>query len=680
MSPSSSFDSQLLKLTASLAAAEGRQETAGRLAAYIGAQDIIVFVKDPATGVLLPAPGFPQTLPQGLEWRDFTAASLARGQHHGTLHFPTAQSTAAASGYAAGDTAVLVVLGGSPRPEAVSQLRSLLPILAFGFHHERAAGLCQIEAKLAREAAADAKKLAETVDLVRRQLDRQFEYTRAITDSLADAVFTLDTQAKVTFVNPAAERLLGWDASDLIGKPVAETICANVKLPSFWGTSALAHVVAGGTSTRVDREIFTRCAGAVFPARYTAAPIRTGGEVRGIVVVFSDLSEQDRTENQLRETQKLESIGLLAGGIAHDFNNLLTGILGNDSLLKEEIEPGHPWQELLSGIVNASERAADLTKQLLAYAGKGQFFVGAVNIGDLVRETAILMQATIPKSVDLQLEVADALPEVEGDRTQLQQLLMNLIINGAEAIGEDRNGIVRVTAEAAFPNDADLHDFTAPNSLKPGFYLSITVNDSGSGMDQATQARIFEPFFTTKFLGRGLGLAAALGIVRSHSGAIQVRSAPGAGSTFRVLLPARMPSVQPLLEERRRPGENGAVVLVIEDEGMVRLTINTALLRAGYNVVLTNDGSAGVHRFSAEPSLYDLVLLDIAMPVMGGEEAFRRIRAIRADIPVLLMSGYSGDDAARRFAGDRPAGFLQKPFTAAELIRKVEAVLKTPLR
>ena len=389
-----------------------------------------------------------------------------------------------------------------------------------------------------------------------------------------------------------------------------------------------------------------------------------------------DVTERKRSEEQrlalerrLLEAQKLESIGMLAGGIAHDFNNLLVGILGNTSLLLTELPPGSPLHQRAARIATAAERAAELTRQMLAYAGKGRFVVEPLDLNALIAEMPQLLSASISKNASLEQQLAPDLPAVEGDGTQLRQLIMNLIVNASEAIG-DQPGTIRVSTStrqvAAAGDRAD---------LPAGDYVVLEVADTGCGMDQATIERIFDPFFTTKFTGRGLGLAAVQGIVRSHRGTLDVASVYGQGTTFTVRLPcATMPA------DQAQPGDAGApvvalegdLVLVIDDEPEVRLVAEQMLMYAGFEVLLAGSGPAGIELFRRHAHALGCVLLDLTMPNMDGEETFRALRAIDLGIPIILMSGYSEQEVRKLFDGDGPAGFMQKPFTFKALQAKVQ--------
>jgi signal transduction histidine kinase/DNA-binding response OmpR family regulator len=400
----------------------------------------------------------------------------------------------------------------------------------------------------------------------------------------------------------------------------------------------------------------------------------------GVVQVFMRKRAEQAvraSEERLRQGQKMESIGVLAGGVAHDFNNLLASVMGNASLLREEVS-GEKLEKVES-IIRASERAADLTRQLLAYAGKGRVVVAIHDFSHIVRDMTDLLRASIPKKVSLKLALADDLPGVEADRGQLQQIVMNLVLNGAEAIGADRPGTLTVGVGARQASATDrVSDEITGRPLAPGSYVWLEVADTGSGMDEATRTRIFDPFFTTKFLGRGLGLAAVAGIVQMHHGAIQLRTAPGQGATFRVYLPAGAAAERQPREARRAEARGTATVLLVDDEAMVRDFARAALEKFGYRVLTANDGQEAVRVFEANSEEIGLVLLDLTMPVLGGDEAIGLLKSKSAGLRVIVMSGYGKAEVLKAFAGKGVSGFLQKPFTATRLAEEVRAVLASP--
>jgi signal transduction histidine kinase/ActR/RegA family two-component response regulator len=384
-------------------------------------------------------------------------------------------------------------------------------------------------------------------------------------------------------------------------------------------------------------------------------------------------------EERLRQAQKMESIGLLAGGIAHDFNNLLAIIMGYASLLRDEVLE-ESWAKL-EAVIQATEKAADLTRQLLAYAGKGRFVVEPLNLSRIVQDMTDLLGTSIPKKVDLTLALKPRLPAIEADRGQLQQIVMNLVINAAEAIGPNQSGKVTVSTGAVDVSATDrIRDEITGSPLEPGNYVRLEVEDTGCGMDKQTRAKIFDPFFTTKFMGRGLGLAAVAGIVQAHRGAIQLETAPGQGSTFRVFLSAGVAPESRHPHGRPAGLRGGETVLLVDDEQPVCDFVRDALERYGYTALVAKNGKEAVRIFEANAERIGLVLLDLSMPVMGGDEAIDLLKSKRPDLRVIVMSGYGESEALKMFAGKGVAGFLQKPFTAPRLAEALKAVLTDAAR
>lgn len=410
-----------------------------------------------------------------------------------------------------------------------------------------------------------------------------------------------------------------------------------------------------------------------------AVPIRCeNGQVLKWFGTSTDIEEQKRAEISLLAKQKLESVGLLAGGIAHDFNNILTGILGGASIAVESLPPSHELQPVLDNILKSSERAAHLTRQMLAYAGKGRFLIEPLDVVVLLRSTFELVKASIPKNIELVLQAADKLPMIEADSGQIQQIAMNLVLNAAESISPDVQGTVWVRASAReFDRSAINSMAWTSGEVTPGRYVIIEVEDTGCGMDAETRGRIFDPFFTTKFTGRGLGLSAVQGILRSHKGAIQIESEPGKGSLFRVFLPAThlVPAAK-LSEGRDRIPGKSETVLVVDDEEIVRQTARVSLERSGYRVVLAKGGAEAVQLFAEQPPPVSLILLDMSMPEMNGKQVMQHIRRLGVEVPILICSGYSESEVYREFMGLDIAGILQKPFTAKQLASKISAVLR----
>ena len=400
------------------------------------------------------------------------------------------------------------------------------------------------------------------------------------------------------------------------------------------------------------------------------------GHPSGAVGVFVDITERKQNEERLRQAQKMESIGLLAGGVAHDFNNLLTVIIGHaDSALHK-----YPSSEGLQHIMSASQRAAQLTRQLLAYAGRGQFVTSTFNLGELVFRCRPLLSASIPKRVDLVFHLSKEALLVKADPSQIEQILMNLVINAAEAIPPQTDGRIEIATSMTEVTPAKVREHAPAFDAQPGRFVCLEVTDNGSGMDEATRAQIFDPFFSTKFTGRGLGLAAVQGIVRSGKGFIDVYSAHGAGSQFRVFLPAavKQPAAEPAAISHsgaaRRQSGTHARVLVVDDEEMVRELASEALRSRGYEVLEARNGKDALEVLAVASPLPSAALVDLAMPVMGGEALVPILNRDYPGLRIIVTSGYSEEDAEKGFPLGAVAGFLQKPYSVATLTEKVEEI------
>jgi two-component system, cell cycle sensor histidine kinase and response regulator CckA len=540
-----------------------------------------------------------------------------------------------------------------------------------------------------------AKIIKDDTDLKQSEelLQYQLNLADAIASNAAEALFLVDNDGRTTFANPTAEAMFGWTSEELVGHSLHEKLHSGlVGMSTLAGQRPYEPGLVSGETSRGQEGFFTHREGHPVPISYSIAPIRGDGKVAGAVLIVRDLTEQRRTEavqreneEALQQAQKLESIGVLAGGIAHDFNNLLTGIMGNAGLARRAIMAGRSEQAaaLLRDVLAASERAADLTRQLLAYAGKGRFVIQPVDLCRLVTEVSTLIRASISKMVTLVIDVPDDCILVEADRAQLQQLVMNLVINGGEAIG-DQPGTLTVRIRTEHFTERREQPRTEGFPITTGDYVRIDVSDTGAGMDDETRSRIFEPFFTTKFLGRGLGLSAALGIVRGHRGAIGVRSEPGTGTTFTILLP--VPG-----EVRRTERASGhtsfeyepqgaGTILVADDEEGVRSLVASVLQDAGYTVELASDGGQAVERLRQLRDQVRLVLLDMTMPILGGAEAATELRRIRPDIPIIAMSGYGDIEVLQHFSRAGVDDFLPKPFNPDQLAAKVRDALAPMVR
>jgi len=410
--------------------------------------------------------------------------------------------------------------------------------------------------------------------------------------------------------------------------------------------------------------------------------------VARFVGVVSDVTERKRAEEErhrldlhLGEVQRLESLGVLAGGIAHDFNNMLAVIRGNSRLALADLDAGVSPRERLERIRSATEHATGLTEQMLTYSGRTPMTRRLLDLSQLVLGTHDLLCASAGDRGRLELDLAEGMPPIEGDVTRIQQVLVNLVSNACDALGE-RGGTIRVATGVRAAEARDLSGGFGTPDAAPGDYVVLEVSDTGSGMDPEIQQRIFEPFFTTKSSGRGLGLAAVLGIVVAHRGVIGIESGPGSGTTFRVLLPCADSAAAPASDPRdpERPAGKGGKILIVDDDESVLELAREFLERAGFEVLAALGGQAGIDLFRAQSDEIEAVVLDLVMPGVGGAEAFVEMLRIRPEIPIVVTSGYDKEKAAERFSVRGLSGFLYKPYEPEELVESVrKAIIGDPI-
>jgi PAS domain S-box-containing protein len=545
----------------------------------------------------------------------------------------------------------------------VLSVMSLLVSRVADVQRRHRADLRRAAAELEQKVRQRSAEAVESANAVREQAQ--------LLELARDAILSLDPDGTIRYWNSGAERMYGWSKAEAVGKIAHELL--KTKYPD--SIEQIRQQTASAGHWEGELEHTCRDGAVIRVLSRWAVRLDGSGQSVGLLEINTDVTERRKIEEQLRHTQKLESLGVLAGGVAHDFNNLLTGILGNASLALDSAPLHDPNRLPLEEVVRASERAADLTRQLLAYAGKGRFVLRSVDLSSLVREISGLVQTSIPKAVQLRLQLAEGIPAVEADPGQLQQVIMNLVINGAEAIAPE-GGTVLVRTGAQTVDEQYIGTVSVEgDQLRPGPHVMLEVHDTGSGMSPETVSKIFDPFFTTKFTGRGLGLSAVEGIVRAHRGALKVYSTPGQGTTFKVLFPA---SDAPLVEAAAVFTGNLAgtgAVLIVDDEEFVRKTAGLTLARYGYEPVAAAEGAEALQLFRRNPDRFVLVLLDLTMPVMSGEQTLREMQLIRPGVRVLLTSGYNEVEAVQRFAGKGLAGFIQKPYTSVALAEKVKAVL-----
>jgi PAS domain S-box-containing protein len=497
---------------------------------------------------------------------------------------------------------------------------------------------------------------------------------RQLTENINEVFWLMDAETRrIIYLSPAVERIWGITAEQ------------NLRRPGLWldyvhpGDRDRVRRLTRGLPNHdfADEFRIVRSDGTIRWLRNRAFPVRNPeGVVFRFAGIVEDITERKEFETHLQHSQKLESLGILAGGIAHDFNNLLLGILGNADLALMEIGPVSPGRRYLEDAVKICQRAADLCNQMLAYSGRGKFVIETVDIGLLVREMSHLLEVSVSKKAVLKYNFADNLSPMEGDATQIRQVIMNLITNASDALGTS-SGVITVSTGSLHCDHLYLRETYLVDKLPEGEYVYFEVSDNGAGMSRETRTRIFDPFFTTKFTGRGLGLAAVLGIVRSHKGAIKVYSEVGHGSTFKVLFPVSNHEYDRQRSPERAealPAGRGTILLV-DDEEAIRIVGQKTLEKAGYTVVTASNGAEAIEVVRALGETIEAVVLDMTMPKMGGEEAFREMRRIRPGIRVLLSSGYSEGDATQRFSGKGLAGFLQKPYRPHALIQSLSNIL-----
>jgi PAS domain S-box-containing protein len=406
--------------------------------------------------------------------------------------------------------------------------------------------------------------------------------------------------------------------------------------------------------------------------------------VRFFIASFLDITERVRAEEarvemerRLLHSQKLESLGILAGGIAHDFNNLLAAIIGNLDIALLDLPEDSPAREDIEQALKASARATDLTCQMLAYSGKGHFAIKQLSINDIVHGNADIFKAIIPKAITINLELANTISLIVADQGQIQQVVMNLITNASEAIGHNPGTITIKTGVGDFSKE---YLIKSRLEIKPsaGKFVFVEVGDSGCGMDEDTQHRLFDPFFTTKFTGRGLGMSAVSGIVSGHKGAIIINSEPGTGTTIRVLFPAYDLKKSQLLNQASQNKDTikdsaqlSGTILVVDDEEIVRKYTAAVITRLGFKAITAANGDEAVQVFRKQPDEIACVILDLTMPIMDGLTTFRELKRIKPDLKVILLSGYTEQDATGRFNGQGLSGFIQKPFRFEDLREKL---------
>jgi hemerythrin-like metal-binding protein/PAS domain S-box-containing protein len=560
---------------------------------------------------------------------------------------------AALAGLAMAVTFVLVIrrILAAPSP---SQVRAL------GEAKDRALGaLSAKEIQLERLIELEAKVKAQTKDLHESEARLQCFIRHAST-----AIAFKDLESRYVLINPRYAELLGRPEAEILGHTLDELIPLETCGPWLERErrvvelrEEIQHEEAWGPSDQPPRSLLAQ----KFPL------IDGNRRCWGVGVIITDITEAKVAERAHLQAQKLESLGILAGGLAHDFNNLLGAMEGNVELAKlvaPSEGPVHPYLETLEGLIN---RSSNLVQQILAYAGRGRTIVTALDLNHQVEKMTRLLRASLSRRAVLRLMTEPGLPPVMGDPAQIQQVIMNMVLNASEAVDQDA-GVITIRTGQETLDPAAIQAGFRGQALDPGPHVFLEVADNGPGMAPEVLERIFDPFFTTKFAGRGLGLSAVLGTLKAHRGGIQVRSRPGEGTSFRLLFPAVpggvvLEDTEPLDFERAIGDYRGSgTVLVVDDEPPIRATAVQALRHLGFETLEAQDGLEALQVYEANRDRIRLILMDLTMPRMNGEEAYRALRAHGMLVPVLLTSGFCEGHVLEHFHGKGIAGFLQKPY------------------
>jgi len=531
---------------------------------------------------------------------------------------------------------------------------------------------------------SDTSRLLSSELAVRRSAEKTLEesrkWFRAIFDSVNDAVVVHDAETGVILdVNRRMCELYGYSREEAL-KAGLPSLHSN--LPPYDQIHALERIRQAALGNPQTFEWQARHqSGRLFWVEVSMRVADLSGKAC-VLVTVRDISERkmeealrNESDVQRRENQKMESLGVLAGGIAHDFNNLLMTILGNADMTLTELSPTAPARENVNEIIKASRRAAELCAQMLAYAGKGKFVTGTINLNDVVAGMKSMAEASVSKKVSLRFNYVQAPPVVVADKAQIQQIVMNLLINASEAIG-DREGTISVSTGLMRCDRAFFQSTLTGVARVEGDYAFLEVRDTGVGIKTDAVSKIFEPFYTTKFTGRGLGLSAVQGIVNSHHGAIKVHSEEGKGTVFTILLPAvtavAMPAPVVNGDDKIRTG----AILLVDDDESIRVMTTKMLKAIGYDVISVPDGAQALRVIKAREKNLACVLLDLNMPVMNGEETYREIRKIDRTLPVIISSGYGEQEISEKFSEQSALGVIRKPYQMATLRHKIEETLQ----
>ncbi len=520
-------------------------------------------------------------------------------------------------------------------------------------------------------------KAFNTIKLKEQSLVASSEKLRITLDSIGDAVIATDTSGKITTMNKAAEKLTKWPKNDVIGQSIDSTIQFLNPNTNEQISCPVIRVLGDGRRHDLEQNaILCASDGSRHLVNDSCAPISDpSGKLMGAVIALRDVTEQSRLEEELRQAQKMDSLGQLAGGIAHDFNNMLAGIMSSAELLESKLPTentsGHKFTKL---IISTCRRAVDLTEKLLAFSRKGKIMSTPIDLNSVITDALTILERSLDKKIELYHILKARKTTVIGDPTQLQNMVINLGVNGGHAMPQ--GGVLTITTRNIYLDDA--YCLNSSFNLIPGEYIEIKIEDTGEGISQSNIQHIFEPFFTTKEVGKGtgLGLAAVYGSVKEHHGEVLVSSRINEGTVFRIHLPINRENI----EVSKRPDiekliSGSGSILVIDDESIIRTVVQNSLTDLGYKIILASDGEEGVNIYSKDPGVIDLVILDMVMPKMDGRECFKRLKEINPDIKVIVASGFMNTSSVSEMRQAGVQGFIQKPYRRAELSRLISELI-----
>ena len=521
--------------------------------------------------------------------------------------------------------------------------------------------------------AAEKWQLRHQLRLSNELLAKENELLSVTLRSIGDGVITTDVDGNITLINRIAEQLTGWTHEEAIGRPLTEVfIVYNEKTKEICENPAYRVLETGLVAGLANHTGLRAKDGVERNIADSAAPIRDHeNKIVGIVLVFRDVTMINQINNELAKTQKLESVGILAGGIAHEFNNALMGIMGNIELLKMDLPEDERRDRYFEAMRGSGHRMSRLTDKLLAYSQGGKYQPKNIKLDDFVIETLPILQHDLSPTVRVETHFPKDISYIKADNAQMQMVLSALLANSNEAIEDE--GLIRITAE----NKNLDEDFTKQHpGLKPGYYVCLTIDDDGRGMDEETKSGIFEPFFTTKFQGRGMGMAAVYGIVMNHDGWISVDSELGRGTTVRIYLPAIEVAVEKPKKAEVEIATGSGTILMIEDEDVVIEVTQAMLEMLGYRVMVAKTGKDAIHIAETFDGRIDLALLDIKLPDMEGGKVYPLIMKARPNLKVIVFSGFAIEGPARKILDAGAQDFIQKPFSLATLSEKLKEVLE----